>query len=292
MKDISDKALEAQEKMFRSQANIVGERLAIYHCCILFNAPYIVGQNATDWTEYVHAIGDLALKRYADGETDIHSVLNDIQDQRSKWISEWGRGNNRNPYTDADYQRLDEIFRNYASRLARAGGMDALQDDTLHNCSVMRLQAEKAIVKGDKESVDIATKLNKMIQDNLAAEQLRKKDVPQGEELRLDGIVDRLKNKYGLSVEMSQEQVLDMIAKWMSSRHYNMTVDAAEYMMQAIINTTRRNNDMPEVVEVPPEFKVPDELKSQFEEEQSEDEKEVFEYLGLPLPKSKTKVVD
>lgn len=276
--------------MFQQQASVVGNKMGIYHCCILFNVPYIVGIGASDWTEYIETIGDEALKRYFDGETDIHNVINDTDTNRDRWVREWGRGNVRNPYTESDYQRLDEIFSNYSSRLAMAGGMDALQDDTLHNCSVMRLQAEKAVLKGDKESIDIATKLNKMIQDNLAAEQLRRKDAPQQEqELRLDGIVDRLKQKYGLSVEMSQEDVLGMIEQWMTSRHYKMTVDAAEYMMQAIINTTRRNNDMPELSELPEAFKVPEGLQDQFEAEQSEDEKEVFEYLGLPLPEMKKK---
>ena len=284
MKDISPTTIESQEKMFLTQKAYpgVGERLAIYHCCMLFNCPYVTGIGATDWKEYIEKIGDKALKRYGDGVTDIRVVLADVQDKRNKWVVEWGRGNARNPYTDADYERLDEIFRNYASRLESAGGMDALQDATLHNCSIMQLQAEKAIVKGDKESIDIATKLNKMIQDNLASEQLRRKDAPSAEDIRPDGFVDLLRKQYGLTVEMSKEDVLEAIHKWFTSHHYPITMDAAEFMLLSIINTTRRNNDLPELDDLPEYARMPEELAGEFESEPSAEEKEVFAYLGIP----------
>lgn len=285
MQDTSKEAIAKQEKMHQYHTALSGNsKLAIFYCCILYNVPYITGVNAETWTDYIEAIGEEAGKRFADGTIDIHTVLNDTQTQKQKWIAEWGRGNARSPYTEADYERLDEIFQNYCSRLQRAGGMDALQDDVLHSCSIMKLQAEKAIVKGDKESVDIATKLNKMIQDNLAAEQLRKKDVPQGEELRIDGVVEQLKRKYGLDGELSKDAVMDIIGEWFRTRHYNMTMDAAEHMLMAIINTTRRNNDMPEMTEMPDELKIPQEFAHEFAEEKSQREIEAFEYLGLNVP--------
>lgn len=285
MQDTSTEAIAKQEKMHQYHTALSGNsKLAIFYCCILYNAPYITGVNAETWAEYIEAIGDEAKKRFADGTTDIQIVLKDTQSQRQKWIAEWGRGNARNPYTEADYERLDEIFQNYCSRLQRAGGMDALQDDVLHSCSVMKLQAEKAIVKGDKESVDIATKLNKMIQDNLAAEQLRKKDVPQGEELRIDGVVEQLKRKYGLEGELSKDAVMDIIGQWFTTRKYKMTMDAAEHILMSIINTTRRNNDMPEMTELPDELRIPEEFAHEFAEVPSQREIEAYEYLGLNVP--------
>ena len=255
--------------------------MAIYHCCIIYNAPYIAKHRARTWTEYITEIGDDALNGYADGLTDIRKVIAEVYDDENRWVAEWGAGYNKD-----DYQRLDNIFSSYSSRISRSGQMDALTYDTLHSCALMSLQMEKAIAAGDKESVDKATKLNKMIQDSLASEQLRTKDIKPTDELRLDGIINKLKQKYGLSVEMSQGDVMEMIEKWMTDKHYPITMDAAEHMLMSIINTTRRNDDKPEMSDLPEGAQF-DAYESEFLKDPTSREIASVDYLGLPRRRRK-----
>lgn len=269
---------EKLNRRLQSLSAILGFDIALFCICAAYDWKYDPEIEFGSVDQYKAKIGT---RRFLEGITNIALVAKEDEDLDTRWKMVWGIGNRANPYTEEDYRRLDQLFETYSSRLRGAGGMDALQEDTLRSCSKMRLQADQALARGTKDDIAIANTLNKMIQENLSAEQLRKKDAKPIETTRIDGIVDAISKKYGNDVFLSQEEAIEMCAKWYASHHYNMTMDAADHMLMAIINTTRNNNDMPELKELPKNARFSDDLASSFETDPDDREKETYEYLGL-----------
>lgn len=260
-------------------AQTIGTDLAFFVCCAWLDIPYKPKISAATWESYISKLRENIDKCFSDGTTDIRDSLQKGMSQQERWEAEWGVGNEENRYTAKDYRRLDDIFRTLS---ARNEGMDAQQEFTLRNCSQMALLREKYIAKGGKESIDAAKSLDKMIQDNLAAENLRKKDMAGAEAIRIDGITDLTKRKLGFGVECTYQQALEACSKWLVSHHYNMTMDAAEKMFLAFTNATRINSDQPIFTELPVEADL-SEFRHEFEGTVSSAAKRedgVYEYLG------------
>lgn len=269
------------EERYQDLAGAIGGDLALYCICASFNLPVMTDKPAKDWNAYLKRLEKEKIQiAFADGETDIDVVREHGMSEAERWEKDWGIGNPENPYAPQDYKRLDELFRTFSARLEAAGGYDAQQEDTLRNCCVMRLQADKAINRGDKESVEIASKLNKMIQDNLSSENLRRKDAKPVETAKVDGIIDAVQRKYGVGAEMTKEQFLEIFFKWCHSHNYPETVDAADHAMLAIINTMRANSDLPELPELPMNASF-EPYESEFAVVPNEAEEETYQYLGL-----------
>ncbi len=261
-------------------ASLLGPDMANYILCAYMDVEYNPRIAARSWDDYLVRRVEKDSK-FRDGETDILSTVKKGLADKERWAAEWGVGSKENPYSPDDYRRLDEILKTLSSR--NAGGMDAQQEYTLRNCAQMALLREKCIAKGDKESIDKAKGLDKMIQDNLAAENLRKKDVNIEQAARLDGIVDAVKKKYGFGVELTQEQAVEMCSKWLVSHRYSCTRDAAEHMLFAIMNSIRVNSDVPTMFELP-QYGQLDRYQHEFAPENSaavKRERPVYEYLGL-----------
>ena len=267
---------------FLDLAGIVGGDIALFCFCGYFNLPLDMGEETQDWDGYCER-----LKRkpgapsFIDGETDIEEVMEKSATEWYRWRLTWGEGNPDNPYTAQDYRFLDALFKTYSARLEAGGGMDAQQEDTLRDCCKSRLLADKSRALGTKEGVEIYTKLNKTIQDNLSSENLRRKDAKPIETPRVDGFVAALQRKYGVGMELSLNQACEIYHKWQRSMHYPETLDAAEQATMAIINTTRANNDMPELPEMPKDVKALENYQSEFEVIPNEMEDEAYKYLGM-----------
>lgn len=279
---IPERALDADvAERFADLASIVGGDIALFCLCAFLNLPVDINASVPNWVSYLNILGKRKEQAsFIDGETDVMTVLLSGSSEQERWERDWGTGDPEKPYTPRDYKTLDSIFRTYSSRLDAAGGMDAQQEDTLRHCSRMALLRDKCIAKGDKEGIEKATKLDKMIQDNLSAENLRKKDAKPIEKARVDGIIDAMQQKYGVTADMTKSQFLEVFYKWCKSKSYPETVDAAEHAMLAIINTMRANNDLPEIPEVPETAKM-GEYAHEFAEEPNETEQDVYAYLNL-----------
>lgn len=273
---------EYAKSRFSNLASIVGGDIALYCMCAVYNLPVDPSASVPTWSAYIDVLRRKpGIEGFADGETDVEVVIANGASEMDRWQAEWGEGDPDNPYTAKDYKNLDSIFRTYSARLDAAGGMDAQQEDTLRHCSRMALLRDKSIASGDKESIDIAAKLDKMIQDNLSAENLRKKDAKPIETARVDGIIDALTKKYGVGVEMTKDQFLERVFfPWCKNKRYPETVDAAEHAMMAIINTMRENSDMPELPELPKAARFTA-YSDEFAPVPNELEEEAYDYLGL-----------
>lgn len=263
---------------YNQLVEIIGKEMALFCLCAVVNVEYIPDMEYVSFSDYKE---QLKGRRFRDGITKPKAEPVDGIKMKEVWRKRWGIGNEDKPYTVEDYQTLDDTFETYASRLKRAGGMDALQEDTLRVCSRMRLEADKALAKGGKDNIGIASTLNKLIQDNLSSEQLRKKDAKPIETTRVDGIVEAITKKYGVSIEMTTEEAIEVCSRWLVEHHYPITMDAAEHILLSIINCTRSNNDLPEYAELPEIYKFTDAMQYEFASSPNEEEKEAYEYLGI-----------
>ena len=273
---------EAAESRFRSLKELLGADLACFCFCAVNDVPYDPTLPSPEsWEAYCHALkGERSKEWFIDGETNVNTVLYLGMNDEERWERVWGSGDPNRPYSKQDYQRLDELWKTYSARLMGAGGMDAQQEDTIRTCCKERLLADRCIAQGTKESVDMAAKLNKTIQDQLAAENLRKKDAKPVENAKVDGIVDALRKKYGVGVELTYEQAIEICAKWMTSHRYPYTMDAAEKALLSIINTIRKNNDQAEMQELPAQFGLFAQ-RSEFAGIPNDMEEDAYRYLGL-----------
>lgn len=262
---------------FQELVGDVGYEIALYCFCAVRDLEYKPEIKVQNFPEYAAKVE----KEFRFGDMNVQHAFDKSLSDIEKWQMVWGIGDENKPYTVEDYKRLDKLFDTYSSRLQKAGGMDAVQDDTLRVCSKMRLEADKALARGGKDNISIASQLNKMIQDNLSSEQLRKKDSRPAETARLDGIVEAIAKKYGVSVELSYDEAIEICSKWLANQRYNMTMDAAEHMLLAIINTTRSNDDMPEIKTLPKKARFDMTYASQFDDEPNELEREAYEYLDI-----------
>lgn len=287
---------ETQQERYEVLRDAVGDGLAIFYCCLLFDVPFVrlsvPKRNIKDnrWLVYLDALGsDATNLTFMDGQlTYERDGTGDKNDAR--WKREWGTGDEENPYTLEDYRQLDSLYAMYTARINSAGAApDAQQEDTLRTCCKLRLQSDRAINKPTKESVDIAAKLNKMIQDLLAAENLRKRDEKPIENVRIDSIVDALE-KAGmmhkgkiLNLPDLQEKLLERLGALggKPSHKYPYTLDAADQMAQYIVNAMRANDGMAEIPYSPENMCFDENVAAEFAARPNEAENDA--YAGLDL---------
>lgn len=273
------------ETKFQRLSAMLGKEVALYVICAMVDAPYKEKSDAESWEDYLLTIQENGVDvrdGFAGGVTDVHAAIRAGMSDERRWVEVWGYGEGANPYTEADYRRLDHLFATYSTRLMASGGPDPQQEFILRGVCADQIIADRMRDKGTKESLEIYAKLTKLIQDKLSSENLRKKDILPQQEQRVDGFVDALKRKYGVDARsMTHEQVLDVIYSWFRSRKYDETTDAADNYLLATINCTRRNSDMSEIEEVPKPHRFDARYNSEFADEPNEMEREAYSYLDL-----------
>ena len=270
---MKDTDLFREEAVFSRMKTIIGRDMALYCICAVANVPYVSDNDAESWKEYC----DLISKgEFADGETDANAALLAGMPTQERWETVWGDG-----YTEADYRQLDDLFKTMTAQLDSTGGLDPQQQDTARTCARMALNRNKLILNfRDKDSISTANTLDKMIRENLKDSNMRKADILPNAQQRPDGFVDALKKKFGLTMEMTKDDVLQAFFTWCRSKHYPETIDAEEHAMMAILRTMQKNDDMPEPQAIPQELDF-GQYAAQFEEEPNEVEQDAYEYLGI-----------
>ena len=284
---------KSYQQHFDRLSETLGPQLACFCLCAGLNIPYHGRILKEDMDEYIAVIKeDYGYEVFEDGETDIRIFCGDEKDDLAEWKRTWGTGGDKRPYTVEDYQELDQIFDTYAARLRKAGGMDEQRDETLRDCAMLKLESRKQFTKGTKEGIDLSEKLNKMIQENLSAENLRKKDEKPVEELRIDSIVEAFENaglmKKGkiLTLPEVQKVLLERlgILGGKPSHVFPYSLDAADQMIMAIANTIRDNDGLPQLTELDDNMRFDENVSCEFSEP-NQTEIENYEKLGLvPMP--------
>lgn len=298
-----------QESRYEALAAETSESLAYFYSCIAFDIPFDLEAVPRDapkfpWLAYLdnlhiqkRDVGEDGRELgFLDGLTDVVGIFGTtLKDgEFSKIITAersargkkpgtanqrktWGSGATGKQYSTEDYNRLDELFATYSARLVSAGGYDTQQEYILRLCCRMSLDMEKMLAAG---MVDKAQKLNKMIQDNLASENLRKKDAKPVEEFRIDSWADALE-KAGLT-KNGKRCSPDEMFRILFGRppKYPYTKDAVEQMILINENRMRNNDGMAELSVLPDHMRLEDNL-GEFAEEAGPREQEAYEKLGL-----------
>lgn len=310
--------LTAQQERYDAIARATSDSLALFYCCIEFDRPFdmlAVPKEPDVGEKWIAYLDNLRLKKldtrrgeplgFLDGLTDITKIFGEgltsgeftkaVGNEKSarnrkvgtaQQRKNWGENSAKNPYTSEDYDELDRIYEALSSDLMAAGGVSVKQEFILRDCAKMTLDRDKMRAIGQ---YDKAAKLNKMVQDNLSSEGLRKRDAKPIDDLRIDGIVDRLE-KAGLLKNGKQCSPDEMFEILFHRRpKYSYTKDAAEQILLYMANTTRVNDGLSELPTLPPDMRLRDDL-GEFAEEPDEQEKETYKELGIvKMPPAKKK---
>ena len=301
--------LTAQQERYDAIARATSDSLALFYCCIEFDRPFdmlAVPKEPDVGEKWIAYLDNLRLKKldtrrgeplgFLDGLTDITKIFGEglsageftkaVGNEKSarnrkvgtaQQRKNWGENSAKNPYTSEDYDELDRIYEALSSDLMVAGGVSVKQEFILRDCAKMTLDRDKMRAIGQ---YDKAAKLNKMVQDNLSSEGLRKRDAKPIDDLRIDGIVDRLE-KAGLLKNGKQCSPDEMFEILFHRRpKYSYTKDAAEQILLYMANTTRVNDGLSELPTLPPDMRLRDDL-GEFAEEPDEQEKESYKELGI-----------
>lgn len=270
---MADKATQKQREAFDRLSAAVGPDMALYCVCAVYDVAYDPDSDAESWDEYA---AEHPKASFTEGVTDANTALLAGMPDADRWMTVWGDG-----YSEADYKQLDDLYRTMTSQLDRTGGLDPQQQDTARTCARMALNRNKLIADyKDKDSISAASTLDKMIRENLKDSNMRKADILPSAQQRPDGFVDALKKKYGLTMEMTKDDVMQAFYTWCRSKKYPETVDAEEHAMMAILRTMQRNDDLPEPSELPEDMSLAA-FEHQFADEPNEMENDAYEYLHL-----------
>ena len=301
--------LDEQQEQYNALARETSDSLALFYCCIRFDVPFdllAVSKEAGSthkWIDYCDNLRTKGLDEargvplgFLDGLTDIMKIFGErlstgeftkaVGNEKSarnrktgteKQRRAWGTNSMENPYTAEDYNELDRIYEALSSDLMAAGGVSVKQEFILRDCAKMTLDRDKMRAKG---KYDQAAKLNKMIQDNLSSEGLRKKDAKPIDDMRIDSLVEALEKKGLLKNGKPCEP--DEMFQILFGRpcKYPYTRDAAEQMILINENRMRQNDGMAELVTLPDSMRLDDAL-GEFAEEPNESEMEAYAKLGL-----------
>ena len=183
------------------------------------------------------------------------------------------------PMTDDLYDELDRSYENWVGRY-RGQTITPQMDDSLTKIVRWNAVTERLIRCGDYTN---AQKIQKMVDDLMASEQMRKKDEKPVEVMRMDALVSALENAGAM--EDDQFKTVDEIMrafhdKFLARKKYNYSVDAADHMIYDYYNNARINADLPVADVLPSDLELTDEL-GEFEPEQTEEEKRRERFAGL-----------
>lgn len=193
----------------------------------------------------------------------------------------WGQGDLAKglPFSDEVYHTLDDQREIW---LERYKGYNAPQlDSNIITICKYNLIRDHLIQRGAYAE---AQKVQKMVDDLMASEQMRKKDEKPVEHLQMDTLTVQLE-KAGLMESgdfKTFPEVVDAIIKnFVKKRKYDQTIDAADKALAVIYNTIRGNEDFQNLFVMPNSMELDDEW-DEFADEPSEEEKKRARFVGIP----------
>lgn len=255
--------------------------LAIFCMCAVYDVKFDAECADDSWEGYTAAVTGT----FADGTTSIQTALFSGMSQREQWDSMWGEDRN-----DGDCKKLDEYRRIYLAQLDSIGGMvDPQQEEAARQCALMAMEKENNLklvsspqMKADEKVklTSVIKTLDETIRKNLADCNMRKADIMPSQKQRLDGIIDALRKKYGVGMDMTYDQAMGAFYQWCRERKHPQTVDAEEHALLAILKTMQKNDDLPEPTELPNSMRLTA-FSDEFAPEPNEEEEEAYAYLGI-----------
>lgn len=215
--------------------------------------------------------------KYVAQEQDRIEKLPGTETQREKWgVGELCKGLS---LTSEIYEELDHQFKLWSERYKGQTLTPQLENSIITICK-RNMVADFLIKAGNFSD---AAKMQKMVDDLMASEQMRKKDEKPIETLKMDALVVALE-KDGL-MEDGQLLTFDelipvMRDTYIKSPKYNYSLDVCDQMILDYYNNQRANSDMEMVSVLPQDLKVEDEY-GEFAAGPSDDQQKRMKYAGL-----------
>ena len=314
---LSDICIECEQRLYDriSENHGVGAYIGLFATCTARNVPFwpeklpkvadfLEIEDRWVWyneqiAEEVHGENGL-VRGFFDGETNILAIFGtklsktDVakfieitqkheeqmpgtRDQRERW----GEGElcSNVPMTDKIYAELDRQYENWCGRYRGQTITPQLADSIVKICK-WNMVTEHLVRIGEYIS---AQKVQKMVDDLMASEQMRKKDEKPLESMRMDALVTALEHA-GVMENNGFKTVPEIMEaffhRFFKKKKFNYSVDAADHMIFDYYNNARMNADLPPVSELPSDLELEDEL-GEFELEPTEEEIKRERYAGL-----------
>ena len=307
-RDGSTLCFECESNYYKKLEEKNGCHIALFLMCAITNTyfdAFIVPEDFAEykgdkWLEYCVKLEEKLAEKgktkdFFAGETDIRKVfgrnlsekdlgkyltyesariekLEGTEEQRDTWGVE-------DEYTTEDYNALDRMYNNRVSNFKEQTITDQM-DYTLREVAKWQLLADKLRRAHDiKGSTDALKAVDKLLE----SECLRKKDEKPIEEIRVDALILSLE-KAGLMENgqlLSYDETVKVLQdKFIKSKKYDYSLDAADQVVLDIVNTMRGNADLSPIFDLPPEMLLEDEY-GEFEKHETEKEKAAKRYAGL-----------
>lgn len=305
--------LECEQSIFERIEKESGLHLALFACCMAFNVPFLpliidkeIESEESRWIYYLNLLDEKGyyekngkiltffdggtnilrlFGRQLDDKTTAHFIeieterINALQgtaEQRAKWGTQ--DLVHKLPMTQEVYDALDGM---YETRVAEYKGttLSAQQQDVLIKVCKWNYVIDDLMRRGQ---IGFAEKLQKMVQSELAAECMRKKDEKPVEAMRLDATVDALE-KAGLMKEgkfLTYDETMEAFNEWRKRKKYDYSEDVCNQMILVMQNAMRANADMAMLTELSDEDMIVD-YYGECEPEETEAEKAAKQYAGL-----------
>ena len=314
---LSHYCIECEQKIYDqlSQHKGVGAYIGLFAMCVSMNVPFWPAKLPVvkdfleiedRWCWYNEAIaeevhGENGLVRgFFDGETDILRLFGQSLSQKdtAKFIEitqkyeegragtrdqreRWGEGElcEKVPMTDKIYNELDRQYENWCGRYRGQTITPQLADSIVKICK-WNMVTEHLVRIGEYMS---AQKVQKMVDDLMASEQMRKKDEKPIETMRMDALVVALERDgamEGNQFKSLPEVIEAFFNRFFKKKKYNYSIDAADHMIFDYYNNARINADLPPVSELPSDLRLNDDL-GEFQPEPTDEETKRTRYAGL-----------
>lgn len=308
--------ISCQSNTFKRIEQYNGSHLALFITCAAYNIPFypvivpidISNYQDDKWQKYINllkeqnklltskgsvatfsngaknireifgiALSETDFSRYvAREQSKITSTAQGSEEQRARW----GTAPLCKGYvlTDETYQMLDEQLGLWRERYK---GVNSPQlESTLITICKRNAVADFLFKEGNYAD---AAKVQKMVDDLMASEQMRKKDEKPVEHVQMDALVLALE-KAGMMEEgnlLTFDELIEVMRdRFVKSHKYQYSLDVADQMIMDYYNNLRANAEMDIVTSLPNSMQPQDEY-GEFAPIESDEEKKRKRYAGL-----------
>lgn len=306
--------VDCQCKYFDRIEEENGTHLAVFICCAAFDIPCfpdvcpidLSNEEGNRWAGYLEALYDSGKFFSGDKPKDFFAGVCDIRKIFGRELTEkdfakyvaaeqakieklvgtstqrtrWGTENLCKDYPMTQ-DLYDELDKQYDLWMERYKGVDSpqLEQNIITICKRNAL-SDYLLRTGDYAA---AKTVQKMVDDLMSSEQMRKKDEKPVESMRLDALVDALERN-GLMESgdlLTYDELIEVLRdKTIKSHKYDYSLDVADQIIADFYNTMRANADKEMVTEFPAELKSED-AYGEFNAEQTETERKNMRFAGL-----------
>ena len=308
---LSPFCIECEQKFYDRQAEANGSHIALYNTCGAFNVPFFPEMlpdvkeflDIPDrWMFYNEIIDEkihtpTRVLGYFDGETDIFRLFGEklsqsdtakfIEYSRQAEASLAGTSEQRDRWGTRDlYSGLtmtDEVYKSLDKRLEKKlerykNYTDAQQfENILKLCKYDEIE-EFLMSQGYTQD---AQRVQKMREELMASEEMRRKDEKAQEAMRVDALVVAMEQQ-GLMQGgklLTFDELTDVFDKRFFKAKKGHSTDAVDQIIADIYNTMRKNAGLETALILPKELRV-DDVNEEFDKEMSDKEKEAYKYAS------------